>query len=424
MSMAAVDTSLLPALSGVQVQQAGDENSSEINSLGENPGFSSLLLELLGGASDVVDIDALLVQSGQRQNARELAAMVLSGADGNALPDVLLERLQLLAGMSDEMIDVGQIDAAVMQDPMLAQLLGSMPGLFGKNQVTAGTATQVNTVPAAVVTTAEGRLGNAMATTITLIEQRNIPASETAGASMGILAGGGTQGLAGTDMAFSSGKDTSGEGGGNNNRAMAGFEALAALAGGVGATSGGVELTANADNSVHMDGISNTGNTRSSGQAGGSTVTTTLNTALNDPRWGEDFSSRLTYLVGNRVGSAEMKLNPPHLGPIEIRVAVSDDQASLTFNVQHGVVRDAIESSLPKLREMLSANGLQLATTDFNERSLADQNARQGGGSRQQDQSDAYAGMQWQQEEELPAVETFGRSRIDESGRLAVDYYA
>lgn len=103
-----------------------------------------------------------------------------------------------------------------------------------------------------------------------------------------------------------------------------------------------------------------------------------IHTPLHDPQWQSDFSNRVTWLAragGNQ--TAEIRLNPANMGPIEVRVVMKDDQATITFTAQHGVVRDAIEASLPRLREMFTGNGLQLAQANVSDQPLHEQRQRQ-----------------------------------------------
>jgi len=103
---------------------------------------------------------------------------------------------------------------------------------------------------------------------------------------------------------------------------------------------------------------------------------------LHDPRWQSEFSNRVTWLArsgGNQ--TAEIHLNPANMGPIRVQVVMNDDQATITFTAQHGVARDAIEASLPRLREMFMGSGLQLAQANVSDHPLHDQRQQQGFGS-------------------------------------------
>jgi flagellar hook-length control protein FliK len=78
------------------------------------------------------------------------------------------------------------------------------------------------------------------------------------------------------------------------------------------------------------------------------------------PDWGREISERVVWMFKQAVPSAELNLNPRHLGPISIRVDVNQDQATIAFTAQHAAVKEAIEAALPKLREMLGAQQLNL----------------------------------------------------------------
>ncbi|MEO8039834.1 MAG: flagellar hook-length control protein FliK, partial [Betaproteobacteria bacterium] len=81
---------------------------------------------------------------------------------------------------------------------------------------------------------------------------------------------------------------------------------------------------------------------------------------LQASTWRESFADRVTWVANARQPAAEMQINPPNLGPVEIRVNVSADQANLSFYSPHAAVREAIQAALPRLQDSLSASGLTL----------------------------------------------------------------
>ena len=89
--------------------------------------------------------------------------------------------------------------------------------------------------------------------------------------------------------------------------------------------------------------------------------------------WGEAVGNRLMMMVNDKMQSAHIHLNPPELGPIEVRINVNQDQASVQFISSHTAVRDAIEDAFPRLKEMFMQNGLSL--TDAN---VSQQSSQQG----------------------------------------------
>ncbi|MFT7687775.1 MAG: flagellar hook-length control protein FliK [Candidatus Azotimanducaceae bacterium] len=98
---------------------------------------------------------------------------------------------------------------------------------------------------------------------------------------------------------------------------------------------------------------------------------------VSSPDWGEALAGRISLLVNQRISSARIQLTPPELGPIEVRVNLNNEQASVQFLSHSGQVRDALEQAIPRLREMLESSGF----------SLADAHVGQDG--KQRDQSDA-----------------------------------
>lgn len=98
-----------------------------------------------------------------------------------------------------------------------------------------------------------------------------------------------------------------------------------------------------------------------------------VNTPVTNDRWGDDFSQKITWLVTQQAQSAELHLNPPDLGPLDVVLKVSGDQATALFTSAHAAVREAVEQALPKLREMLADNGIMLGNAMVSDQSPKEQ---------------------------------------------------
>ena len=83
-------------------------------------------------------------------------------------------------------------------------------------------------------------------------------------------------------------------------------------------------------------------------------------THARDPRWADDFGARIATLVNQRESVASISLTPVDLGPVDVSVTVRDSQATIHFGAAQAETRALIEASLPKLRELLAAQGFQL----------------------------------------------------------------
>jgi flagellar hook-length control protein FliK len=91
--------------------------------------------------------------------------------------------------------------------------------------------------------------------------------------------------------------------------------------------------------------------------------------------WDQALGERIQWLMGQRLQGAQIKLNPAQLGPMEVRIQMQHDQASIQFTSAHAVVRDALEAALPRLRDMFESAGVQLVNVDVSGQSLAHQQA-------------------------------------------------
>lgn len=99
---------------------------------------------------------------------------------------------------------------------------------------------------------------------------------------------------------------------------------------------------------------------------------------VGTPGWDTAFSQKVAWAATNQHQVAELRLNPPNLGPIEIRITIVNDQATAQFVSAHASVRESIEAALPKLREMMGESGLTLGNVNVSSQSFQQQ-AGQGG---------------------------------------------
>lgn len=77
---------------------------------------------------------------------------------------------------------------------------------------------------------------------------------------------------------------------------------------------------------------------------------------------------RIAIMQSRNMKIAEIRLDPPELGALRIRIHMQGDQANISFQSPHAHVRDALEQSMPRLRDMLAEHGM-----DMGEANVADQ---------------------------------------------------
>lgn len=89
-------------------------------------------------------------------------------------------------------------------------------------------------------------------------------------------------------------------------------------------------------------------------------VTARIDTPLGASGWGEAFQQKIVWLVDRQQQSAELHVNPPHLGPVEVSLSLAEDGTHIAFSSPHAAVREAIEASLADLKTALGEKGLSL----------------------------------------------------------------
>jgi flagellar hook-length control protein FliK len=112
-----------------------------------------------------------------------------------------------------------------------------------------------------------------------------------------------------------------------------------------------------------------------------------LSARVGTADWEDQVGQKVVYMVGSEDQTASLTLNPPDLGPMQVVLSVTNDQASVTFSSNQQEVRQALENALPRLREMMSESGIALGSATVNAgmpdgRQAQDQSSGRGNGGR------------------------------------------
>ncbi len=125
---------------------------------------------------------------------------------------------------------------------------------------------------------------------------------------------------------------------------------------------------------------------------------------------GEQLAERVQMMLSKNLKNIDIRLDPPELGRMQIRMTMNNDVASVQFTVANHQTRDIVEQAMPRLREMLAQQGLQLADT-----SVQQQNAGQ------QQQSQYVAGQDGQQGRKNGDSDADGELGLDNPLEVNVD---
>lgn len=130
-------------------------------------------------------------------------------------------------------------------------------------------------------------------------------------------------------------------------------------------------------------------------QAEAPTTRTTVNVPVGKEGWGDAVADRVTWVMQSRQPVAELQLNPPDLGPVEVRVSMNGDQASVSFFSAHAPVREALQQAVPRLNEAFASAGVSLGDVfvGADPRSGQQQSDGRQRGSRRNDLAPAVEGI-------------------------------
>lgn len=98
-----------------------------------------------------------------------------------------------------------------------------------------------------------------------------------------------------------------------------------------------------------------------------------VQTPVGASGWGDALGQKVVWMAGQHQQVAELHLNPPHLGPMEVRLTINNDQVSALFVSHQPAVREAIEAAMPRLREMFADSGMMLGNAMVSSDSLPQQ---------------------------------------------------
>ncbi|MEH8164325.1 flagellar hook-length control protein FliK [Aeromonas allosaccharophila] len=87
-----------------------------------------------------------------------------------------------------------------------------------------------------------------------------------------------------------------------------------------------------------------------------------------------ELHQKVNVMLAEKLQQAEIQLDPLGLGKMKIQIQIgADSQANVHFVVQHGQTREMLEQAMPRLRDMLAGQGIQLGQTQVQQQSQQQQ---------------------------------------------------
>lgn len=110
-----------------------------------------------------------------------------------------------------------------------------------------------------------------------------------------------------------------------------------------------------------------------------------------DAGFDDSFGARIGWMAEQGIGRAELRVTPDHAGPIDVRLHIDGSRISAEFHSANADVRQALEASMGRLRDMLGQQGMQLAQSDVGQGRAGSSPQGSGGGAGAGDGADPLA---------------------------------
>jgi len=144
---------------------------------------------------------------------------------------------------------------------------------------------------------------------------------------------------------------------------------------------------------------------------------------IHKPEGQQQLNEKIRWMVNARNTMAEIRLDPPELGSMQVRVNVSGDAASVSFIVQSQQAKEALAEAMPKLRDMLSEQGIELGDAQVRkDNSSGNENGQQLAGNGNEGRGDGNRNGN----DELDEMEN-GRvieQSVTRAAKGGIDFYA
>lgn len=199
---------------------------------------------------------------------------------------------------------------------------------------------------------------------------------------------------------------------GGEGRSVAGFSAIEALVRGAQAETGGTRIENNA--ALLTPAVAPTASNSPTATATPAPTTVTMATSPREPNWGDAFGRNLAELAIKGAREVSFHVDPPELGPIDVSLRLDQQRVDIHLSANHALTREVLQQSLPQLRELFAAGGLQLGGANIEARDQGQQNPSQQGQAGNGRQGEALAKLPAELDQQVASL----------NSQYLLDFYA
>jgi flagellar hook-length control protein FliK len=97
--------------------------------------------------------------------------------------------------------------------------------------------------------------------------------------------------------------------------------------------------------------------------------------SVHGREFADALAQQIVWMADKDAQVAELRINPPELGPVEVRLEISGDEATVQFASAHAEVRNALDGAIARLRESMAQAGISLGEASVSAESFREQAA-------------------------------------------------
>jgi flagellar hook-length control protein FliK len=103
--------------------------------------------------------------------------------------------------------------------------------------------------------------------------------------------------------------------------------------------------------------------------AASASATASVGVPVSHSSWPSALATQVQWMATRQLQSATLRLSPEHLGPLEVRIDVTNSQINVNFTAHHPDTREALAQAVPQLRQLFAAGGLNLGEASVRQES-------------------------------------------------------
>ena len=138
--------------------------------------------------------------------------------------------------------------------------------------------------------------------------------------------------------------------------------------------------------------------------------------SINRKDFTDAVKDKVMVMINQKIKQLEIRLDPPELGSMHVKLNMQNEQAAVNFVVQNQQAKEALEQNMDKLKDMLAQSGV-----DVGDANIEQQNQQaQEGGEVSQHQGNRQGSDGQHSEDEI----TISAANLYKASASGVDYYA